>query len=552
MCADQPLFRRRSDCSLLTPDGIRLQASLWRPLGEGPWPALLMRQPYGRAIASTVTLAHPQWWSEQGFLVMVQDVRGQGESEGHFGGFGQEAADTATTLRWLRSHPNCNGRIGLYGFSYQGFTQLVADEGTEPPDCLAPAMTGLDEREHWSCEGGAHWWHLGLGWGLQLAALQAARRGDRQGWKTIRQSLESGRYLGEGLSLLEEHDPHGMALRWFQSDPEERHVWPRHTAPRDWLAQPMLIIGGWWDPHLRGCLNLMERSLAAGGQPELHIGPATHLQWWPAVQELHRRFFQRHLQEQTGVCNASAPKEPRLQLWDQRLERWSGCQNPAPQGGHWQLEGSGLSCHDPQAGRLLPPTGKRNDANRSDVEPANGDASMVVLVHDPWRPAPAVGGHLSPTPGPCERGSQDARSDVATFTSLPLQEACLLRGFPVLELNAWADQEGFDLCAALSVIPVASEAVQQLSTGVLRQRGEQALQPKTLRVQLQPLEAELQVGDRLRISLAGAAWPAIAINPGHTNSACGAPDPHCRVISIAIDVAGASLRFAPLLFPPLP
>ena len=77
-------------------------------------------------------------------------VRGSG---GRFNGFSQEAADTDATLTWVRGLPECNGRIGVYGFSYQGFTQLLAQTGSTLPDCLAPAMTGLDEREHWSCEG---------------------------------------------------------------------------------------------------------------------------------------------------------------------------------------------------------------------------------------------------------------------------------------------------------------------------------------------------------------------------------------------------------------
>ena len=101
--------------------------------------------------------------------------RGQGSSEGVFQGFGQESADTATTLTWLHERPECNGRIGLYGLSYQGLTQLLAPEDCPVPDCLAPAMCGVAEREHRRCEGGAHWWHPGLRWGLQLAALQAKR-----------------------------------------------------------------------------------------------------------------------------------------------------------------------------------------------------------------------------------------------------------------------------------------------------------------------------------------------------------------------------------------
>ena len=167
-----------ADASLITRDGTELVSRVWRPEGDGPWPALLMRQPYARAIASTVTLPHPDWWCSHGFVVVVQDVRGQGASGGVFGGFSQEAQDTADTLTWLRAMSDVNGRIGMYGFSYQGLTQLLAPPDCQPPDCLAPAMCGLDEQDHWSCEGKAHWWHLGLGWGLQLACLQAQRRGD--------------------------------------------------------------------------------------------------------------------------------------------------------------------------------------------------------------------------------------------------------------------------------------------------------------------------------------------------------------------------------------
>ena len=92
-----------ADASLITRDGTELVSRVWRPEGDGPWPALLMRQPYARAIASTVTLPHPDWWCSHGFVVVVQDVRGQGASGGVFGGFSQEAQDTADTLTWLRA-----------------------------------------------------------------------------------------------------------------------------------------------------------------------------------------------------------------------------------------------------------------------------------------------------------------------------------------------------------------------------------------------------------------------------------------------------------------
>ena len=310
MFADSPAIQSRDD-ELLLSDGIRLISKLWFPEAGGPWPALLMRQPYGRHIASTVTYAHPSWWAQNGFLVVVQDVRGQGDSTGVFSGFSQEASDTAATHAWVRALPECNGKLGCYGFSYQGLTQLLAPANTQPPDCFAPAMAGLDERDNWSCEGGAHWWHLGLGWGLQLAALQAKRRGDAEAWIKIRRSLENGSYLRDGPALLKEHDPKGMAWTWLQRDPRDREQWPIHPVQTSWLKQPMLLLGGWWDPHLLGLLDLWQQSKAAGGSPKLMVGPATHLEWWPDVQTQLLHFFSQHLK---GIDNS--PSAKRAQFWN--------------------------------------------------------------------------------------------------------------------------------------------------------------------------------------------------------------------------------------------
>ena len=63
-----------SPVSLPLRDGVELSGLLWTPNGPGPFPALLMRQPYGARIASTVVYAHPSWYAQQGYLVLVLDV----------------------------------------------------------------------------------------------------------------------------------------------------------------------------------------------------------------------------------------------------------------------------------------------------------------------------------------------------------------------------------------------------------------------------------------------------------------------------------------------
>jgi len=170
------------DKSLVLRDGVRLISRIWLPNGNGPWPALLMRQPYGREIASTITYSHPEWWATKGYMVIIQDVRGMGSSEGVFNGFSQEASDTSETHEWVRSLKECNGKLGLYGFSYQGFTQLTGELKAMPPDCLSPAMTGMNIKEHWCSDGGAYWWHNNIAWGLQIAALKMKRENNLFEW----------------------------------------------------------------------------------------------------------------------------------------------------------------------------------------------------------------------------------------------------------------------------------------------------------------------------------------------------------------------------------
>ncbi|WP_392349977.1 CocE/NonD family hydrolase [Parasynechococcus sp.] len=519
------------DASLQLEDGTVLMARLWHPSSGGPWPALLMRQPYGRAIASTVTYAHPSWWAEHGFLVVVQDVRGMGDSSGQFRGFRQEATDGAATQQWVRALPECNGRLGCYGFSYQGLTQLLSSAESPPPDCLAPAMAGLNECEHWSCEGGAQWWHLGLGWGLQLAALEARHRNDHQAWLKLRTSLESNAYLRDGPALLQRHAPDGMALQWLTSDPDRREEWTVHPVAAAVLRQPMLLIGGCWDPHLNGILDLWRRARHAGGRPELHIGPATHLQWWPEAQTLMLRFFQRHLQ--------APPEANRLnpaQIWNVTDATWqtldpTTVDTAVPERrGPWALRGNRVANMDNAIGGL---------------EPGGAGQGMVTLVHDPWRPVPGIGGHLGVQPGPVDRQQLDGRSDVVTFTSQPLDEPCLLIGQPQLKLGAWADQPGFDLCVALSRLPAGSTSVEQLTTGTRRLRGETCLHNRPRHIDLQAVCATFKPGDQLRLSIAPAAWPAIGVNSGSPEVPCGAPSHDHRVVTMTLDLADSALTLNP-------
>jgi putative CocE/NonD family hydrolase len=291
----------------------------------------------------------------------------------------------------------------------------------------------------------------------------------------------------------------------------------------------MLLIGGWYDPHLSGVLDLWQRCEAGGGQPVLRIGAWNHLQWQGGIDRLQLAFFQRQLQSSAtaGGCSEPTPalrsETPTALLQDLRSQRWLARRPEQTSGQRWGLASAGLAAVDASEGRLQRESG-----------------GSLVLVHDPWRPLPGRGGHLGLDAGPAERGDLDARCDVACFSGPPVEADLELLGRPELTLMAAADQPGFDLCVALSVLE-AGGAVQQLSTGVARFRGEGCLALQKRQVQLQPLLASLRAGERLRLSIGLAAWPQIAVNPGDGSLPQGPVGPAHRVISVQLELAEASL-----------
>jgi len=175
-CGEGVTLERGVDCRMH--DGVLLRSDHYYAAGGGPHPTLLMRQPYGRDIASTVVYAHPIWFARHGYNVVIQDVRGRGGSQGAFYPFRHEGKDGAETVAWLRSRPECNGRIGMYGFSYQGATQLLAAaEQPQGLECIAPAMTACDLYRGWFYHNGALRLASTLGWGLQMLKEDARRLG---------------------------------------------------------------------------------------------------------------------------------------------------------------------------------------------------------------------------------------------------------------------------------------------------------------------------------------------------------------------------------------
>jgi putative CocE/NonD family hydrolase len=223
-------------------------------------------------------------------------------------------------------------------------------------------------------------------------------------------------------------------------------------------------------------------------------------------------------------------------LQDATTGDWFPLDPTAPRPGPtWWLASDGRAAIRRDEGQLIPE--------------APPPGRSVVLVHDPWRPVPGRGGHLGGEARLVDRDDLDGRGDVACFTTAPLAAPLRLLGRPILRLRVEADQPGFDLCAALAVVSADGATARQLCTGVARVVGDGALVPLERQVELQPLAATLEAGERLRLSLAPAAWPQVAVNAGDGRQPLGGPSARHRPITLTLLLAGATLAINPLVSP---
>lgn len=563
--------RATQTLSMHTRDGVRLDADVYYPEARGEFPVLLMRQPYGRSIASTVVYAHPSWYAAQGYIVVIQDVRGRGTSEGQFDLFAHEIADGDDTVNWAANLLQSNGQVGMYGFSYQGMTQLYAAIDRPPAlKTLCPAMVGYDLYQDWAYEGGAFCYQLNLAWAIQLAAETTRRQGDSEAYQTLYVASRNPPIhdpVCPRSGILKQLAPDSYYQDWLDhAHPDE--YWHR-LSPKFHLHAvdlPMLHIGGWFDTYLRGTIHLYQAMASRSQNPQhLWIGPWAHLPWGQKVgaidygaaanspiDRLQLRWFDHFLKgKDTGLLD-----QPPVCLFEMGSNQWRNFdQFPTPQPQAYYLHTTGLAALDTQEGKLLP------------APPATSTVPDT-FVHDPWRPVPALGGHASFPAGAFDRSAIDCRSDVVTYTSAPLTEDWHLAGAITVELCCDADAPSFDLCAILSEVK-PNGSVYNFSQGYLRveQSIQESQQPEgneiptfdaapvpaaptpLLSLQLQPTCICIPQGSAIRLSLSGACFPAYAVNAGTGDTAAESQLPQARVITIAI--TGGDDRLSQVLLPRL-
>ena len=137
----------QNDLPVTMSDGTVLRANVVYPtdpktgqIAAGPFPVLLTMTPYGKgsggssapgsaqqASGGATTGGANNYLAQRGYIEVIADVRGTGDSEGSWGIFDPvQTSDSITLVDWAARLPHSNGNVGTYGPSYLGINQLLA------------------------------------------------------------------------------------------------------------------------------------------------------------------------------------------------------------------------------------------------------------------------------------------------------------------------------------------------------------------------------------------------------------------------------------------
>lgn len=471
-------------------DGVELRANIFRPADGGPYPVALVRTPYGKDFSSVLPVGDALRLARAGYIVVVQDVRGRFRSGGAWAVFENEANDGYDSVEWAARVPGSTGAVGMYGLSYLGFTQWMAAQSAPPSlRAIVPALTWWDARDGTVGRGGALELGLQAYWQLNALALDATvRLSAGQPPAELMRALaavvnEIDGLRGEGYRALPLGEFAPLARAGMLGDLQAALANaenPGYFAPysiREGYARvevPALVVGGWYDIFTGGSLQSFAALRGAGSTPaarqsKLVMGPWSHVNYSNAVGDLDFGF-----RAQMALMNLQSDLTGLTVRWFD----------------HW-LKGidNGIAAELPVRLFVMGANVWRDEAEwplaRAEATPfylrAGGELSPEPpadelpdrFVYDPADPTPTLGGnllmHVLYGPGPRDQRPIEARADVLSYTTPPLERDTEVTGPLVVKLWAASDAPDTDFVARLVDVHPDGFA-QNLADGIVRAR----------------------------------------------------------------------------------
>ncbi len=262
-------------------DGVKLNATVYIPTQtRKALPAIFTLTPY------TADTYHERafYFSRNGYVFALVDVRGRGNSEGRFEPFAEDGKDGYDVVEWLARQPWCNGKVAMWGGSYAGYNQW-ATLCEFPPhlETIVPAAAACPGVDFPSLNG------INYSYEMQWLTLTSGVTANFKIWEDPKFWI--GRFQEQYLRNLPFKD-----LDSTVSNPSPHfQEWLKHAAPQDpyWekkmpeaehfrkVSIPVLTITGHYDDDQPGAMHyykmhMRHGSAKARARHYLLMGPWNH------------------------------------------------------------------------------------------------------------------------------------------------------------------------------------------------------------------------------------------------------------------------------------
>jgi uncharacterized protein len=275
-------------------DGVSLHTMILTPKDQSEdLPFIMLRTPYG--IAGGERSLNGNVLAKEGYIFAFQDLRGRYTSEGQFemlrpmrdkrdAGAIDESTDAYDTIEWLlKNVPRNNGRVGMKGVSYSGWTTVMAM--LDPHPALKAASPQASPADMFIGDDFHHNGAFRLSYGFEYATMMETNK-ERGGFEfgepdTYQWYLKLG-----SLAHVNEKYLHGKIPSWnnFATHPNWDAFWQRQAVASSVSAPrvPTLNVAGWWDQEdFFGPIKIYEllEKLDTANLNYLVVGPWNHGGW---------------------------------------------------------------------------------------------------------------------------------------------------------------------------------------------------------------------------------------------------------------------------------
>uniref|UniRef100_A0A7S4NF82 Xaa-Pro dipeptidyl-peptidase C-terminal domain-containing protein n=1 Tax=Paramoeba aestuarina TaxID=180227 RepID=A0A7S4NF82_9EUKA len=475
---------------------------------------------------------------ERGYIVLIQDCRGTGDSDGEFDPGFNETRDGKATLRWVRSQPwfqQCP-KIGTWGPSYLGLVQLAvieneSDDKEAPPDAMVPIMTSSNFRNVIAPMGGGLHLSLFCRWHyITNSQMKRREKGNKE--NLLVKSLKEGQMIFQKMdskcnpafhcplaevdkTITEEETYLGTTLlnMCFSKNLQvKEEFWARRNYVellRKAQKMPnILLIAGWYDIFLDDQISdFLYMSSVEPENVRLIVGGWHHFDIsafsWGMSEGINH--FEATLK---GKTRHDKKETKKVKIYVMGKEKWIEMDQFPPRGDEI-----------PSSLYFLAIEGTKKMLSSS---PAVENNSSSKYIYDPSDPTPSIGGREFHPKEAGQRANNtlEKRHDILVFTTHALKNRVDLLGHVKVTLFMKFSTLSVDVFVRLCVVGATVGRSKNMSDGYLRvyqQKGEEG-RTKKVELFLSPCACTFHKGDKIRIQVASGAHPRY-----HPNNGTGDP-----------------------------